>query len=245
MDELKRKFHNPTPGWVGAVVLDDDNKPKGMPVEPGGSIWLSKAEERLTAEAPRLAEDNPFTKGWREVTAIGPSGEPTEWVDREGVLVLSEEPARSILSDRFTPSTAADAAAAEPPPAPEPEKDAAEGEREPEVPEHTGAPPLPQQPPVVGKPAPDEHVATPEAVRANDDHLAARAEREAEIHALEPAQLAELIGEAAEGSQDLLLARAELADRQRSIEEHTAEERESAPQGAEAIGVQQRPEALV
>lgn len=170
--EKKRKFHNPTPGWVGVVVLDDDNKTKGLPVEPGGSVWLSPAEERLTAEAPRLAEDNPFTKEWREPTEFGANGEPTAWKHHKGVLQLSDEPAREIVSDRFIPPREDETVAADV----THEQEA--GETEPAEQEITGAPPIPTQPPVVGKPAPDEHVATPEAVRANDEFLARRAEEE-------------------------------------------------------------------
>lgn len=170
----KRKFENPTQGYVGATILDDDNKPKGMPVEPGGSIWLSQAEERLTAEAPRLAENNPFTKPWKRVTEVGTSGEPIAWEDCVGVLVLSEEPARTILSDRFIPS-AQETPAAVVEPEVEPERT---GEQD--IEETTGAPPLERQPPVEGKPSPDETVATPDAERANDEHLARHAEGDGE-----------------------------------------------------------------
>jgi hypothetical protein len=198
MGEQKRKFENPTQGWVGAVILDDDNKPKGMPVEPGGSIWLSKAEERLTAEAPRMADDNPFTKPWREVTEFSENGEPRAWNDHVGVLRLSDEPAREIVSDRYTPSQDLVAQADV-----EPERQG-DQEQQPAEQEITGAPPLPQQPPVQGKPAPDEHVATPEAVQANDEYLAAKAaededssseeERSSEIVAAEGPKGQEAIG---------------------------------------------------
>jgi hypothetical protein len=173
------------------VILDDDNKPRGMPVEPGGDIWLSKAEERLTAEAPRDPADNPFTKKWTEVVDINADGTARETREHEGTLVLSDEPAREILSDRFIPSDAP-AAEAEP----EPETPAAEAEPEPETPaaapqeekteEITGAPPLPSQPPVEGKPAPEEIVATPEAVAANDEHLANLAEGKKKAEKTEP-----------------------------------------------------------
>lgn len=173
MSELKRKFHNPTQGWVGAVVLDDDNKPKGRPVEPGGSIWLSQKEERLTAEAPHSAEDNPFTKPWQEVTEFHQDGSAKTTIDHVGVLQLSDEGPREIVSDRFIPSRGesdGDDGA-------EPEGETAVEEPAEEI---TGAPPLPKQPPVEGKPDPDEIVATPEAVAANDEHLAALAEEEDE-----------------------------------------------------------------
>lgn len=248
MDE-KRKFENPTAGWVGAVVLDDDNKPKGMPVEPGGHIWLSRAEERLTAEAPRLAENNPFTKQWRRPTEWNGSGEAISFEEMTGVLVLSDEPARTILSDRFTPSTALEAERPAEKPAEEETGAGQDGETE----EIIGTPPIPQQPPVEGKPAPDEHVATPEAVAANDEHLA----RRAEIEALSPEDLGGLIGRSAHGSTDHGIAVQVLAERQaqsdteRGSGELTADGDDSptaigdeGPKGQEEIGVQ-RGEALV
>jgi hypothetical protein len=213
MSEQKRKFHNPTQGWVGAVVLDDDNKPKGLPVEPGGSIWLSPAEERLTAEAPKAAGDNPFTKPWREVTEFNERGEPKTWTDHVGVLQLSDEPARTIMSDRFIPSEAPRAADLEP-------GEEKADEAEPAEQEITGAPPIPQQPPVEGKPAPDEHVATPEAVAANDEHLARLAAEQ----------------EDAEDEDDAKASEAEIL-----AEEHSEPVGEDGPKGTDAIGVKKAP----
>lgn len=215
-DEMKRKFHNPTDGYVGCVQLDEDRKPKGMPVAPKGDVWLSEAEERLTAEAPRFAANNPFTKEWREVTEIDAEGKPKVWVDRKGVLVLSDEPARTILSDRFTPSGAkaeADAAPDAPEEEPVEEQDAGAGQEQ----EHTGAPPLPRQPPVEGKPSPDEHVGTPSAVQANDEHLARKAAAEAQAMAEEEA-------EASEGEPDT-----------------TVEEGEKPLRTAQEIGIRKEP----
>jgi hypothetical protein len=230
MSEQKRKFHNPTQGWVGAVVLDDDNKPKGLPVEPGGSVWLSPAEERLTAEAPKAAEDNPFTKSWREVTEFNERGEPKTWTDHEGVLVLSDEPAREIMSDRFIPSQGApdtpQAADLEPEPA---EEIAEEDERE-----ITGAPPIPTQPPVEGKPAPDEHVATPEAVAANDEHLArlASEQEDAEDEDDAKASEAEILGEGTKGEGS-----------EPEYPEGSTPVGEDGPKGQDAIGVKKAPKA--
>ena len=100
----QRKFVNPTPGWVGANVFGPDGKPTAVAVEPGGEVWLTPEEERMTAEAPRLPDDNPFTKAWDEPIAWDPvTGEPTQHVARHGTLVLADEPARPIASDRFIP----------------------------------------------------------------------------------------------------------------------------------------------
>lgn len=172
-DAEKRKFINPTPGWVGCTILNDDNKREGVPVEPGGFIWLSEVEERLTAEATRKPEDNPFVKEWDRVTGHDAAGTAIT-VKEQGMLVLSDEPARPVASSRFTPSQAARTTAEtpqEPPQAPEEGQEAEEGEQH-----AADIPPQPSGPAPEGKPDPDEVVATPEAVAANDAELKAREE---------------------------------------------------------------------
>lgn len=175
-DLEKRKFINPTPGWVGCTIINEEGKREGFPVEPGGGfVWLSEQEERLTAEATRLPQDNPFVKAWERQTGVDAAGDPIT-VTEHGTLVLADDSARPTASSRFTPSQAAREAqtvAEEPVPPPPPREDgqeAQEGEQtgDDNVPEPTGPPPE-------GKPAPGEVVATPEAVKANDETLAARA----------------------------------------------------------------------
>ncbi len=171
----QRKFINPTPGWVGANVFGPDGKPTAVAVEPGGEVWLTEAEERMTAEAPRNPADNPFTKQWDEPVGFdSTTGEVTDSITREGTLVLADEPARPIASSRFTVPRAEEQA---PEAQPEPEQPAAEPETEiPAQDEETikGAPEIPEQPPVEGQPSPDEVVGTPEAKAANDEALAER-----------------------------------------------------------------------
>lgn len=194
-EEVRRKFVNPTPQYVGAVIYDEDGKRKGVPVEPGGSIWLSEREERATAEAPREAKDNPFGAAWEEPTRTTPEGEILETATRHGMLVLSDEPPRSIASERFIPGreTAtvpeAPAPAAEAPQEPAGDDQTAADEPEPveEVTGSPGVPPTPQGPPEVGQPSPDEIVATPEAVPANDAALAARREEPVPVGETGPA----------------------------------------------------------
>jgi hypothetical protein len=159
----QRKFVNPTRGFVGANVFAPDGKPTSIAVEPGGEIWLTEAEERMTAEAPRLASDNPFIKQWDEVIELGADGLPSQTVARVGTLVLAEEPPRPTASSRFIPArqvtepeeiTAADKSETpgEPPapPAPEPEREVVGTE-------------LPAQPPTTGTPSREEIVGSPEA----------------------------------------------------------------------------------
>lgn len=176
----QRKFINPTTGYVGANVFGPDGKPTAVPVEPGGEVWLTPAEERMTAEAPRYADDNPFVKQWDEPISWDPqTGEPVETVTRQGTLVLSEEAPRPVASDRFIPERGsaddlrATREAMQGLGEPEPETESADGP-EPEPETVTGAPEIEPQPPVEGQPAPDEVVGTPEAKAANDAALAGR-----------------------------------------------------------------------
>lgn len=59
----KDEFRNETEGFVGVITLDPNGKERGVAVRPGASIWLSENEQILTANAPRLDEDNPFKNG--------------------------------------------------------------------------------------------------------------------------------------------------------------------------------------
>lgn len=56
----KQQFKNESEGYVGAVVIGPKGDDRGVAVEPGGTVWLSEAEQTLTANAPRRSEDNPF-----------------------------------------------------------------------------------------------------------------------------------------------------------------------------------------
>jgi hypothetical protein len=166
----QRKFINPTAGWQGANVFGPDGKPTAIAVEPGGEVWLTPAEERMTAEAPRRPEDNPFVKEWEETVETDPFGEPTKTVTRHGVLVLADEPARPTASTRFIPPRLQ-----EHPAEPGSEREAvehpADGTWSPEI---TGTE-TPAQPPVQGHAAEGEVLGTPEAPAANDEALASRA----------------------------------------------------------------------
>lgn len=59
----KDEFVNTTDGWVGAVQIDHTGRAAGVSVEPGGSVFLTEEEQILTANAPRVDEDNPFVNG--------------------------------------------------------------------------------------------------------------------------------------------------------------------------------------
>lgn len=56
----KTQFQNNFGGWLGVVVIDPKGQDVGVSVAPDGKVWLSENEQRLTANAPRDAKDNPF-----------------------------------------------------------------------------------------------------------------------------------------------------------------------------------------
>lgn len=115
MAEPASKFQNTSPGVAGAIKLDLDGKPQGVPVRPKGEIWLTEQEQVLTANAPRNEQDNPFTDGTFTLIAKGselgnqrpigddqqpqgtsdPDPEPTSVEDPEGIDMREEtlEPA--------------------------------------------------------------------------------------------------------------------------------------------------------
>lgn len=54
------QFVNNTEGYIGAVQYKPNGDESAVAVEPGGTVWLSVAEQEITAKAPRDARDNPF-----------------------------------------------------------------------------------------------------------------------------------------------------------------------------------------
>lgn len=63
----KDEFRNTTNGFIGVITIDPTGKEKGVAVRPKSNIWLSEAEQILTANAPRLDKDNPFVNGSLEL----------------------------------------------------------------------------------------------------------------------------------------------------------------------------------
>lgn len=184
----KRKYHNPSPIWVGVNVFDAEGKRTSIQVEPGGYVWMSAEEAQMTAEAPVKPENNPFVATWDRVTGTDHNTGEQIKVTETGLLVLTDDPPRPIGSERFIPGqeqVTHDSPAAE-------EPGGSVGEPQPsEKPPHTGAAPTPSAPPEQGERAEDEVVATPEAVAAND---AAKEAREGPTAAPTPAPRAPISG---------------------------------------------------
>jgi hypothetical protein len=190
----QRKFINPTPGWVGANIFGPDGKPTAVAVEPGGEIWLTEAEERMTAEAPRYAADNPFVKEWDEPVEWSSEGtEVIRTIRRTGTLQLVDEAPRPVASQRFVPARGSleDLSAtrqameglSQPAPqngssvVPAAAEEHTESDKSPAPSEHEtvkGADVPAAQPPVQGQPSENEVIGTPEAPDANNAAVAAR-----------------------------------------------------------------------
>lgn len=92
----KQQFQNQSGGYVGAVVIGPRGDDVGVAVEPGGYVWLSEQEQRLTANAPRQAKDNPFVKQTRERR-----NEETDALEEYEVVPLVP-----VSDERFVPADA-------------------------------------------------------------------------------------------------------------------------------------------
>jgi hypothetical protein len=90
----KQQFKNNTGGFIGAVVITARGEDRGIAVEPDGYVWLSEEEQRLTANAPRRPEDNPFLEQELEVVD-NLTGERS---------VVKVTPLTPVSEDRFIPA---------------------------------------------------------------------------------------------------------------------------------------------
>lgn len=101
----KQQFENNTGGWVGAVTIDAKGNDVGIAVGPGQRVWLSEAEQRLTAEAPMRPEDNPFVEQSFERIDIETGERKTV---RITPLTLVSDARYVPASERFVPAEASD-----------------------------------------------------------------------------------------------------------------------------------------
>lgn len=90
----KQAFRNDSPGWLGVVRIGPKGEDRGASVAPGDIVWLSEAEQILTANAPRRAEDNPFIE---QELAFG--------VDEDGKPITKRVvPLVPITENRYVPA---------------------------------------------------------------------------------------------------------------------------------------------
>src|SRR2546423_1892023 len=58
--ESKTEFLNTTDGHLGVVLFNHKNERDAIALAPGDTVWLSEEEQRMTANAPRDPQNNPF-----------------------------------------------------------------------------------------------------------------------------------------------------------------------------------------
>lgn len=150
---IRTEFKNVSDGVQGAVVLGEDNRPKGIAVKPGETVWLSEAEEVLTANAPKRDADNPFVNG-----AFAVFTKASEVLNRRPIG------SREVVGNQV--ETTVDTS-------PDEDEDSLDVGNEPQGPpreerpgqqEEVGAPPLPEGDPAHGVRPPGEEVGTPQVV---------------------------------------------------------------------------------
>lgn len=91
----KAEFRNDSRGVCGVVVIPAGEKPRGLPVKPGETIWLTEEEQIATANAPRNAEDNPFVNG-----TLSLATEPKDIVNRRPIGHTEAEQAPMSEADQ-------------------------------------------------------------------------------------------------------------------------------------------------
>jgi hypothetical protein len=91
----KQLFRNEDGGYVGAVVIGPRGDDRGVAVAPGETVWLSEAEQRLTAHAPRRPEDSPFV-AQKRVRTDPETGEVEEY---EVTPLVAVEDERYVPAD--------------------------------------------------------------------------------------------------------------------------------------------------
>ncbi len=172
----QQQFRNNLHGWMGVVKIGPKGDDRGASVRPGGTVWLSEAEQVLTANAPRDPKDNPFVE--QEWPVEDPETGEVKLVKITPLTPISDQ--RYVPAQRFVPGVAGEGvrgvrAAQEAATGPEPvvvtTDDEAVARREAEV---LAAPPMPSAP------------AIPLAAQRAAD--AAAAERAAQEAAQEAAQ---------------------------------------------------------
>lgn len=182
----KQQFENQSGGFVGAVQIDATGKPSGVAVAPGGRVWLSHAEQVLTANAPQDPRHNPFLSqvfqqidpetGDRRDVEVTPLKAVTDqrYVPASERFVPAEQPESepSVESSPEPTKVETETPAAPPaePPAPsaraQAAAEAAAGTETAQEGEETGAAVPPAQDAEKGQYAPGEEVGTPEAPAA-------------------------------------------------------------------------------
>lgn len=62
-NEVRDEFVNDAKSTIGVVTINHRGEPHGIAVPAGETVWLSEAEQILTANAPRDEENNVLANG--------------------------------------------------------------------------------------------------------------------------------------------------------------------------------------
>ena len=97
----RKQYRNNTQGWIGVVKLSHLGEELGENVDPGGTVWLTEQEAILTAQAPRLAEHNPFAE--RIYIVQDPTTKRRKEIKIRPLTLVSGETRQMAAGGRYVP----------------------------------------------------------------------------------------------------------------------------------------------
>jgi hypothetical protein len=112
----KNEYRNDSEGVCGVIVIEN-GKEKGIPVAPGGNVWLSEEERIATANAPAKDEDNPLANG--TLTLVTPAAEIRNRRPIGDDELQKPDPEPQEAEEKSEPQSEAPAAPPAPPKTPE------------------------------------------------------------------------------------------------------------------------------
>jgi hypothetical protein len=127
----RAEFRNDSGHVIGVVTRRAKGEMKGLPLQPGDSVWLDEEEQIATANAPRSDADNPFANGDLKLVT-----EPQEIVNRRQIGYSEHRQVGDLTKEPSDPA-AGSGSSEEAPPAPPQQQD---GDVPPEPPQTTEEP---------------------------------------------------------------------------------------------------------
>lgn len=122
----KQAFRNDSGGFVGYVSINVKGEERGRAVAPGEIVWLTREEQIATANAPRLAKDNPFVA--QSFERVNPDTSeietfevtPLQPITEERYVPAGDRPIPGLQPEDPAPLAAGQGAATPPPSEPDP-----------------------------------------------------------------------------------------------------------------------------
>lgn len=140
MPEKYSEWKNTTSGHLGVVKHNDEGKPKGISVRPGGVVLLSERDRIATANAPANPANNPFQNG--ALQCIAPDAELSHRRPIGDASQAAPDPDPEIVESQETGAAA------------EPQGEAPQGQAAPHE-EVAATPPPPAEQVAPASPAPE------------------------------------------------------------------------------------------